>query len=64
MPAAKIEFHNRHKSLNGIINLGHGQQRFWVCHEAVTIIVSLGPSTLNAVSQTSLSSPASTLAPE
>ena len=53
MPAAEVEFNNRYKSLDRIINLRHGQQRFWMCHEAIRITVSLDSTSLKAASQTS-----------
>lgn len=46
MPSTQVEFDHRNESLNWIIDLGHGQKRFRVCHEAVDHIVSLFSSTL------------------
>lgn len=34
MPPTKIEFHHRHETLYRVVDIGHGQQRFRVCHEA------------------------------
>lgn len=33
MPAAKVEFNNRQKALDGILNFGHREESFWVRHE-------------------------------
>lgn len=33
MPTAQIEFHHRHKSLNGIVDLRHRKESFWMRHE-------------------------------
>lgn len=34
MPAAKVEFNNGKKALDGILNFGHGKESFWVRHKA------------------------------
>lgn len=34
MPSTQIELDDRDESLNWIVNRGHGQERFGVCHEA------------------------------
>ena len=33
MPTAQIEFNHRHESLNGILNLGHWKESFWMRHK-------------------------------
>lgn len=40
MPATKIEFDHREKSLSRIIDLWHGQKGLRVCHEAIPISLS------------------------
>jgi hypothetical protein len=35
VPSTQIEFDDRNKALNGVVNRGHGKKRFGVCHEAM-----------------------------
>lgn len=35
MPAAKVEFDHRDKSLNRVVNVGYGQEHFRMAHETV-----------------------------
>lgn len=40
VPPTKIEFHHRYKTLYRIVDIGHGQQRLRVCHEATKSPIS------------------------
>lgn len=33
MPTTEVKFYHRHKSLDGILNLGHWKESFWMRHE-------------------------------
>jgi hypothetical protein len=35
VPATQVEFDHRNESLQRIVNIGHWQECFWMCHEAV-----------------------------
>lgn len=34
MPSTQVELDYRNKSLNRILDIWHGKEGFWVCHEA------------------------------
>jgi hypothetical protein len=56
MPAAEVEFDNRHKTLHGIINLWHWKQGIRMCHKTVDA-ESIGDLSDEVAGHTSLSFP-------